>query len=301
MKNFKIILTASIFALMTLGFFASPIVNAQDYSANDLIPKAKIFVSPQSGTYAVGQTFQTSIYLDTMGNNINAVDLQLNFDAKKLSLINSSDGKSFFGIWLGAPKYDNNVGTISMSGVNTEGIKTNSGLIVTMTFKTIAQGSASISINDKTTAYLTDGYGSEVLVEKVDALYNISGIITTTTNISDSNSQTASSINSYNENVPIIVVPGQSRTASLVLCAILVLLLIELILYYLFRRHLLEIVKHGYDKAKNVRFEDSGTLHKKPVTEVVTPSGTHNTTASSEHTNNSHNQNNDKYSHIKHL
>lgn len=156
-----------IFAL-TLPFF----VNAQNnYTANDLLPKAEIFITPRTGSFLVGSVFEAHIYVDTKGNNINAIDLYLNFDHKKLSLINPSGGKSIFTDWVGSPNYDNQTGIVSMRGISTDGIKTSSALIVTMTFKVIGSGQAVISVNDKTSAYLTDGYGSEILVTKGRATY----------------------------------------------------------------------------------------------------------------------------------
>lgn len=173
-KNIKHSLILSALYIFSILAPIGHTVYAQgNYNAGDLLPRAEIFVAPRTGSFLVGSTFETQIYIDTKGNNINAIDLYLNFDPKKLSLINPSGGKSIFSVWVGSPYYDNKAGIVSMRGVSTDGIKTSSALIVTMTFKVIGSGQATISVNDKTSAYLTDGYGSEVLVTKGRASYTL--------------------------------------------------------------------------------------------------------------------------------
>lgn len=163
--------------LMVALFFSSfGFANAQDiknYQANDLLSRADIFVTPRTGSFMVGSTFESQIYIDTKGNNINAINLEINYDKDKLSLVNPSGGRSIFGIWVQPPYYDNSKGIAGMAGVITEGITTSSGLIVTMTFKVIAPGNATISISNETTVNLNDGFGSEVLINKGRAEYTL--------------------------------------------------------------------------------------------------------------------------------
>lgn len=166
------IIEMSIVLITTVFIFNDPKnIYAQNYNARELLPKAEIFITPRSGSFLVNSTFESQIYIDTKGNNINAINLRINYDQTKLALINPSGGKSIFGIWVEPPFYDNKRGIAGMAGVITDGITTSSGLIVTMTFKVIAPGPASITISDQTTANLNDGYGSEVLITKGRASY----------------------------------------------------------------------------------------------------------------------------------
>lgn len=166
----------NIFLITASMFFSFSFASAQDirnYQAKDLLPRSDIFVTPRTGSFMVGSTFESQIYIDTKGNNVNAINLEINYDKNKLSLVNPSGGKSIFGIWVQPPYYDNSKGIAGMAGVITEGITTTSGLIVTMTFKVIAPGTATISISNETTVNLNDGFGSEVLINKGRAEYTL--------------------------------------------------------------------------------------------------------------------------------
>lgn len=145
----------------------------KNYNATDLLPRAEIFVAPRTGSFLVGSTFESQIYIDTKGQNINAINLRINYDQNKLALVNPSGGKSIFGIWVEPPYYDNNRGVAGMAGIITDGVNTSSGLIVTMTFKVLSAGQAAITISDQTTANLNNGLGSEVLITKGRAVYSL--------------------------------------------------------------------------------------------------------------------------------
>lgn len=141
------------------------------YNANDLLAKSDIFITPRTGNFTVGQTFEAKVYVDTKGSSINAINLRVNYDPTKLEIVSSSGGQSVFGIWVDTPFYDNDIGVAGMSGVITGGLKANSGLIVTITFKVLSPGQTSVSVGNQTTANLNDGYGSEVLLNRGLARY----------------------------------------------------------------------------------------------------------------------------------
>lgn len=173
MKNIKKFI--SIFIIFTILFtngvvFAESVVNV---NAQTLLPKAEIFISPASGTFLVGSTFEAPIYINTKGSSINVIDLKINFDPTKLSITNPSGGKSIFDMWIEVPKYDNARGTASFTGSINNGLVTSSGLIVTMTFKVLSSGTTRVSVASDTAAYLNDGLGSEILTNKASALYNL--------------------------------------------------------------------------------------------------------------------------------
>lgn len=166
---FKLILIISIF----LSFGHVSAQEIKNYEAVDLLPRSDIFIAPRTGSFIVGSTFESQIYIDTKGNNVNAINLEINYDKDKLSLVNPSGGRSIFGIWVEPPYYDNSKGIAGMAGVITEGVTASSGLIVTMTFKVIAPGTATISVSNETTVNLNDGFGSEVLLNKGRAVYTL--------------------------------------------------------------------------------------------------------------------------------
>jgi len=123
--------------------------------------KSELFITPRFANFLVGSTFEAGIYLDTKGQNINAVNLKASFDPKKLAIVKPSGGKSVFGIWIDPPAYDNTKGTLSFSGIIPEGIVTSSGLVGTVTFKVLTSGQTTLKILPSSTVLLNDGLGTE--------------------------------------------------------------------------------------------------------------------------------------------
>lgn len=160
-----------------LGFLLLPCFSYAEthinYEGSSLLPKSEIFINPTSAEFLVGSTFDVPIYIDTKGNSINTVNIKLDFDASRLSIVKPSGGKSILGIWLEPPAYDNKNGTASFMGVIPNGIVTSSGLIATVTFKAIAIGEAKIGFNNYSSANLNDGVGSNVNLGLGRATYYI--------------------------------------------------------------------------------------------------------------------------------
>lgn len=144
-----------------------------DLYGPSLLPKAELFVTPRTGNFIVGSTFEVPVYINTNLNRINTISLKIDFNPAKLAIVNPSGGKSIFGIWIQAPKYDNKIGTASMAGVIPGGITTSSGLIATITFKTIGTGNAGITISDYSSANLDDGLGTDVKLSRSGGFYTI--------------------------------------------------------------------------------------------------------------------------------
>ncbi len=157
----KIIFSFIIFVIFFIPnySFSEDIINLDGPS---LLPRAELFISPRTGNFIVGSTFEAPIYVNTLGNDINAISVKLKFDPKKLSIIKPSGGRSIFGIWVEPPSYDNQKGSASLIGVVPDGIVSSSGLIATVTFKVISSGETNISITDDSSANLNDGLGTNV-------------------------------------------------------------------------------------------------------------------------------------------
>lgn len=126
--------------------------------------KASLYLSPNSGTFFVGSTFDVSVFVNTGDNNINAVKADLKFDPKKIQIASPATGKSFISVWIAQPTYSNIEGTISFQGgTPSPGINTSAGLVSTITFRAVAPGETVISILDSSKVLLDDGEGSNIL------------------------------------------------------------------------------------------------------------------------------------------
>ncbi|MDP3991264.1 MAG: cohesin domain-containing protein [Candidatus Nealsonbacteria bacterium] len=125
---------------------------------------ASLYLSPNSGSFFVGSTFNVSIFINTGDENINAVKADLKFDPQKLQIASPTAGKSLISVWVAQPTYSNTEGRVSFQGgVPSPGINTSSGLISTITFRAAAPGKAVISLLDSSQALLDDGKGTNIL------------------------------------------------------------------------------------------------------------------------------------------
>ncbi len=129
-------------------------------------------LSPTTGTFVVDSTFDVSVYLNTQGQSVNTIELNLKYPQDKLQLVSSSTGKSIIGIWTSLPKYDNATGKISLVGGIPGGITVGQGLITTFTFRVRAVGSAIVKF-ETSRVLLNDGLGTEVLSQTSNSVYNL--------------------------------------------------------------------------------------------------------------------------------
>lgn len=170
----KTILCFSLISLL-FGLFAGPAVSAQtvNVDASKLLAHVDLSFSPRSGSFVVDSTFQVPIYINTRSRSINGIELRINFDKNKLSIVNPTGGTSIIGVWAEPPKFDNTRGTASYVGVVPNGITTEAGLIGTITFKAKAPGNAAVSIATSSRVLLNDGLGTETQVDFGRANYTI--------------------------------------------------------------------------------------------------------------------------------
>ncbi len=144
-----------------------------DVDASKLLAKAEVSFSPRAGSFEEGSTFQVPILVNTRNRSINGLEIRINFDSSKLSIINQTGGISIIGVWVEPPKYDNTKGTASYVGVIPGGIVTQSGLVGTITFKAKSTGFANVSIATNSKILLNDGLGTETIADFGRASYTI--------------------------------------------------------------------------------------------------------------------------------
>lgn len=93
-----------------------------------------IFVSPQSGSFAVGESFDVRVLLDSGGELVTAAEAELSFDPRVMRVKNISAQRSVITTWVAEPGFSNERGTISFSGITKTPYKGKNGLLTTVTF-----------------------------------------------------------------------------------------------------------------------------------------------------------------------
>jgi len=158
--------------LIGIGY-AGTILAQSSVNANTLVKRVGISVTPRSGSFVEGTTFDVPILIDTRGASVNGVEVRIQYDREKFSIVRPSSGVSIVGVWVEPPKYDNTKGTASYVGVIPGGITTSSGLIGTMTFKALKTGIGTINIHSTSKVLFNDGLGTEAVVDLGRAEYTI--------------------------------------------------------------------------------------------------------------------------------
>jgi hypothetical protein len=135
---------------------------------------ASLYLSPPSGAYAVGDTFSVSVYLNTNGRYVNAIEADLRFPPDKLQIVSPSIGKSVIDVWVGQPAYSNSNGTVAFRGaIPNPGLNVSQGLVSTFTFRVKATGKAVVEFTDKSKVLLNDGKGTDVLSNTAGAIFDL--------------------------------------------------------------------------------------------------------------------------------
>ncbi len=166
---FKFLGVSAVFAVL----FAFHIVCLHTHIAAAQEP-ASLFVSPAGGSFTVGSTFTVSIFLNTNGESVNAIDMAVRFPADKLQVVSPSSGRSIIGVWVAQPTYDNREGTLRFRGaIPNPGINTSQGLVSAITFRVVSTGLATIRIDDESKVLLNDGKGTDVFGQVGNGVYRL--------------------------------------------------------------------------------------------------------------------------------
>ena len=156
--------------LAALALLGSITVPAPSHAAEG----ASLLFTPATGSFTVGSTFNVSIAVNTGGKSINAVRADVKFPANKLQVVNPSAGTSFISIWVNQPAFSNTAGTISFQGgLPSPGIKTDSGIVSTITFRATAPGPAKLTFQDASQVLANDGQGTDLLTSRGDATFTL--------------------------------------------------------------------------------------------------------------------------------
>ncbi len=136
------------------------------------VSAASLSISPTGGFFTVDSTFDVSLFLETNGKSVNAVEIYLKFPPDKLQLVSPKISQSIVNIWASQPSLDNRTGVIKLEGVIPGGISASGGLIAKFTFRVKSVGSAILKFLDDSRVLLNDGLGTDVLEQVQNGIYH---------------------------------------------------------------------------------------------------------------------------------
>lgn len=120
---------------------------------------ARIYFEPQLTSYKVGDNFSLSIFLDTEGQSINALELNIAVP-KLLKIKDISKNKSVIQLWVSEPSFSD--GTVSFIGGTPGGLSASKGLIGRIYFEAAAIGDGNIALLSNSGVFLNDGSGTKL-------------------------------------------------------------------------------------------------------------------------------------------
>ncbi len=130
-------------------------------------------LEPLSKVLVLGEIFSVDVVVEST-IPVNAFAGELLFDVHSLAIQSIDYNTSIADLWAEKPWYSNGAGTINFIGGTTRtGGFTGTDKLITITFKTIGQGSGSLFIRDAQILQ-HDGLGSNAPLSKpIDALFTI--------------------------------------------------------------------------------------------------------------------------------
>lgn len=133
---------------------------------------ATLSLSPSTGSYNVGDNISMRLYVNSASQSINAISTALVFSNDTLALSSISKSGSIINYWAVDPKFVNSAGQANLDGVAISGFSGQSGTIVTLNFRAIAEGSAYVRFSNAS-VLANDGEGTNVLTGSGSASFSI--------------------------------------------------------------------------------------------------------------------------------
>jgi len=136
----------------------------------DVLAGPRLYFDPASGSYDNGQEFTVTLKIDTNSQEAKAADGIINFDSSRLEVKTVVEaGEPFFPDMTYVLAADD--GRLSIFNFEIDPYKSSSGSgdLATITFKTIAEGSASVSLlcqsGDSTDSSIVSLSGSDDIID----------------------------------------------------------------------------------------------------------------------------------------
>ena len=120
---------------------------------------ARVYFEPPPTTYKVGDNFTLSLVLDTEGQSINAVEINISVP-KLLKIKNISKSGSVIQLWVSEPSFSGKI--INLTGGIPGGTATSKGTIAKVTFEATAIGEGNIAFTPGSSILLNDGQGTKL-------------------------------------------------------------------------------------------------------------------------------------------
>ncbi len=160
--NFKIKISHFLFVVFAVSVFSFSFCQA-----------AVLYLELPNEDFHKNDVFLAEIRLNTEGEYINAVKVELSFPQDILKIEDFSKGNSILTVWAEEPEFSNQNGTISFSGGTPGGYQGWNGILGKIVLKAIEQGIVKIEFQENSQALLNDGLGTPANLKIEGVVLNI--------------------------------------------------------------------------------------------------------------------------------
>jgi len=137
---------------------------------------AFLYLLPQSQTVLSGEILTVTVYLDTEGQEINAIQADLKFDSAAMQVVDLNVGGSILSLWPKDPSISEEKKEISITGGVPNGFK-GQGVIERISFYALepneSNSTMSLNFQNSSMALLNDGKGTKADLNFFDGQYEV--------------------------------------------------------------------------------------------------------------------------------
>ncbi len=134
--------------------------------------EAALYITPENGEYAIGDTFALQIVADTGGDTMNAAEAEMDFNPQAIAVTNISTDGSIMKSWPSPPEYSNDRGRVQFAGWTDHNYTGSHGLLLTVTFKALHEMTGAAFLAEGA-ILAADGKGSNILTSMRSAKYTV--------------------------------------------------------------------------------------------------------------------------------
>ena len=133
---------------------------------------ATLYLTPSSGTFVIGKTFNVGVKVNSGGDVVNAAEGTISYDTNLLEVAGLSKGGSIFPFWTTEPSHSGGVIRFG-GGLPPPAYNGTAGHLITITFRAKRSGGARVAFSSGA-VLANDGKGTNILASMGSANYIIS-------------------------------------------------------------------------------------------------------------------------------
>jgi len=134
---------------------------------------AILYLEPAEGQHYLEDVFVTEIKINSEGEEINTIKVDLTFSQELLDAVDFSKGNSILTLWPEGPSFSNQTGKIYFVGGIPSGYSGKDGLLGKIIFKAKKEGEATVQIEEDSQVLLNDGMGTPAKLNTGGAIFRV--------------------------------------------------------------------------------------------------------------------------------